>query len=274
MTRRKRWAVIGGAAAVLGVASLAVARQQETAPGAVPPAAGGKAAAAPRVDPKANELLKRMSDYLSGLQTFSFVAEHATEVVLQSGEKLEFLADSNVMVQRPNHLRSDRRGEKANVSLYYDGKSVTIYGHRMNMYAMAAAPPTLDAAIDFTRKQLNVEAPAADLLYAAPYPILMEDVVSGTYVGEAVVDGAKCHHLAFRGNETDWQVWIEDGARPLPRRYVIVSKKVVGTPEFQVELRAWNLSPQVTPEMFVFRPPPGSERIDFVGAAKAARQAR
>jgi hypothetical protein len=274
MSRRRRWAVVGAAAVVLGVASLAVARQQGTAPGAAPPAASGKPVAASKVDPKASDLLKRMSDYLSGLQTFSFVAEHATEVVLQSGEKLEYLADANVTVQRPNHLRSDRRGEKANVSLYYDGKSVTIYGQRLNMYAMAAAPPTLDAAIDFTRKQLNLEAPAADLLYADPYRILMEDVVSGTYVGEAVVDGAKCHHLAFRGNETDWQVWVEDGARPLPRRYVIVSKKVTGTPEFQVELREWNLSPSVTPEMFVFTPPPNSERIDFVGAAKAAKQAR
>src|SRR3954464_3371979 len=154
MTRRKRWAVIGGAAAVVGVASMAGARQQGTAPGGAPPAASGKAAAGPKVDPRANDLLKRMSDYLAGLQPFSFAAEHATEVVLQSGEKLEFLADSNVTVQRPNHLRSDRRGEKANVSLYYDGKSVTIFGHRMNMYATTAAPPTLDAAIDFTRKQL------------------------------------------------------------------------------------------------------------------------
>jgi hypothetical protein len=270
MTRRARWAVIGGAAvAVLGVASLAVARQPGTA---TPPAASEKPGAAPKVDPKANDLLKRMSDYLSGLQTFSFAAEHATEVVLKSGEKLEFLADSNVTVQRPNHLRSDRRGEKANVSLYYDGKSMTIYGHGMNMYATAAAPPTLDAAIDFARKQLNLEAPAADLLYADPYKVLMEDVVSGTYVGEAVVDGTKCHHLAFRGNDSDWQVWIEDGARPLPRRYVIVSKKVAGTPEFQVELREWKVSPPVTPETFVFTPPPRSERIEFVGAAKAVKQ--
>jgi hypothetical protein len=274
MTRRKRWAAIGGVAmAVLAAASLAAARQQGTTQGAAPPASG-KPAAASKVDPKADEVLRRMSDFLSGQQTFSFAAEHATEVVLQSGQKLEFLADSNVTVQRPNHLRSDRRGEKANVSLYYDGKSVTLYGHGMNMYATAAAPPTLDAAIDFTRKQLNLEAPAADLLYADPYRVLMEDVVASTYVGEAVVDGVKCHHLAFRGNETDWQIWVEDGARPVPRRYVIVTKKVTGAPEFQVELREWNLSPQVTPGMFVFTPPPKSERIDFVGAAKAAKQAR
>jgi hypothetical protein len=274
MTTGKNWILhavtLAAIAAGLLLAPAAGARQQA---GEQPrPAASAKVK--PAIDPKADEMLRRMSDYLAGLKSFSFAAEHATEVVLKSGEKLEFLADSTVTVQRPNMLRSDRKGEMADVSFIYDGKAMTIYGRRMNMYASADAPPTLDAAIDFARERLNLEAPAADLLYSNPYKVLMEDVVSGTYVADATVDGVKTHHLAFRGNETDWQIWIEDGPRPLPRRFVIVSKKVASDPEFAVELREWNLEPRVTPDMFSFKPPAGAERIDFVSAGKTARPAR
>jgi len=32
--------------------------------------------------------------------------------------------------------------------------------------------------------------------------------------------GVECEHLAFRGHVTDWQLWIETGAKPVPRKYV------------------------------------------------------
>jgi hypothetical protein len=228
----------------------------------------------PTVEPKADQLLKQMSDFLAKQQAFSVGTEHGTEVVLKTGQKLDLVANSNVVIQRPNRLRTDRSGEIADLSFYYDGKEITLYGRKMNMYATAEAPHALDAAIDFARQQLDLEAPAADLLYSNPYKVLMEDVVSGSYIGEAVIDGKQCHHLAFRGNETDWQIWIEDGARPLPLRFVIVSKKVTGAPEFTVTLKNWNLNPTINPDLFTFTPPPKAERIEFVrlGQIKQTRR--
>jgi hypothetical protein len=92
----------------------------------------------------------------------------------------------------------------------------------------------------------------------------MEDVVSGTYVGPATVRGVSCHHLAFRGNETDWQLWIEDGPRPVPCKFVITSKKVQGLPEFTVEFSQWNFSPRLGDEVFHFTPPGDAKRINFL----------
>jgi hypothetical protein len=224
-----------------------------------------------RVDRRADRLLRRMSDYLAGLRSFEFTADHTTEVVTKDGQKLQFVATSDVAVQRPNRFRSHRRGEVADASLYYDGDSLTIHGKRLNFYAQAPAPPTLDRAIDFAREQLDMEAPAADMIYSEPYEILMEDVVSGRYVGTAEIDGRTCHHLAYRGREVDWQLWIADGDRPLPCRYVIVTKNVKAAPEFGVEFRRWNTRPELSAEAFEFRPPQGAKRIEFLSLKAGAR---
>ena len=54
-----------------------------------------------------------------------------------------------------------------------------------------------------------------------------------------MVDGVECDHLAFRNLETDWQIWIERGERPLPRKYVITSKTVATAPQYTLRLRDW-----------------------------------
>jgi hypothetical protein len=53
----------------------------------------------------------------------------------------------------------------------------------------------------------------------------MEDVIEAAHIGRGVVDGVECEHLAFRNRETDWQIWIEVGAKPIPRKYVITSNR-------------------------------------------------
>jgi hypothetical protein len=225
-----------------------------------------------RIDPRADALLRKMSTDLAGMKRFSFDAEHTTEVVTKDGEKIHVLASSSAVVQRPANLRSDRRGPRGAVTLYYDGNNLTVYGARENLYATTKAPGTLDKTIDFAREDLGLEAPAADLLYTDAYSALMEDVVSGTYVDDTMIDGRVCHHLAYRGNETDWQIWIEDGPRALPCRFVITSKKVTGMPEYTVELRNWKVNPALPENEFAFTPPRGAGRIDFLAAAKRQEQ--
>lgn len=235
--------------------------------------ARAKSAATPqqgasKVDFDADAMLRSMSDYLGSLQSFSFSADHTIEVVLKTGEKQQYVAASTVSVQRPNKLRSDRRGEHADLSFIYDGKTVTLFGKRNNMYAQADAPDTIDGMIDFARETLDIDAPAADLLYSKPYDILMEDVVSGTIVGPATVDDKPCTHLAFRGNNVDFQLWIQDGGTPLPLRYVITTKDVKSEPQLIVQIHDWNTTPSLAPELFTFAPPAGAQKIEFLGLSQ------
>jgi hypothetical protein len=224
------------------------------------------------IDPKADALLRKMSTDLADLQAFRFKADHVMEVVTKQGEKIQSVAESSVSVQRPNQLRVDRMGPLGGATVYYDGTTLSIYGKRDHLYATTKAPGNLDATIDFARDQLAIDAPGADLLYSAPYAALTEDVVSGRYMGAEPVGNRMCHHLAFRGHETDWQLWVEDGPRALPCRYVINSKRVIGSPEYAVTLSSWNLAPAFPPETFAFTPPPEAGKVDFVALKDIAQR--
>lgn len=224
------------------------------------------------IDPAADEVLHRMSAYLASLGSFRVDAHSVDELVLKNGQKLQELASSRLAVKRPNRLRSDRLGPASDVVFRYDGGEFSVYGKRTGMYATTAAPANLDHAIDVARDKLGIYAPGADLLYADPYAVLTEDVVHGMYVGLEPVDGVNCHHLAFRGKDVDWQIWVQDGAQPLPRRYVITSKNEPGQPEFVVNLSRWEPQASIPDQEFSFAPPPGATRIEFLTRGNTARR--
>src|ERR1044071_6472183 len=159
-----------------------------------------------------------MSTDLADMTAFRFNTDQVMEVVTRQGQKIQSVAESTVWVQRPNKLRADRMGPLGGATVYYDGSKLSVYGKRDNLYATTRAPDDLDGTIDFAREKLGLAAPGADLLYSNPYAVLMEDAVSGKYLGIEPVGNRMCHHLAYRGNQTDWQLWIEDGPRALPGR--------------------------------------------------------
>jgi hypothetical protein len=228
-------------------------------------AGGPRAAGAqPAIEPKAAEILRAATGYLGGLQRFSVETDNAIEVVLASGQKLEFENPVRVTVRRPDRLRAERVGDLVDQLFVYDGKSLTLHDRGRGYYATVAAPATLDAMLAFAQDSLDIVAPAADLLYADAYRLLTEDATSGIYVGPSTVGGVRCHHLAFTGPEVDWQLWVEDGAQPVPRKYVITSKLVPGSPEFSVRVRRLDPAAAAPDDLFAFSPPEKAERIEFL----------
>ncbi len=206
-----------------------------------------------------------MCDYVRGLQSFTVQALNTLEVILVDGEKLAFESVADVTVQRPR-IRSHRVGVDE-AEFLYDGKTLTVYSKKGNFYASQPAPPTLDAAMDFLRANLSIDLPGTDLLYADAYAGLMEDVFEADYIGLETLAGAHAHHLAFRGREVDFQVWVEDGDRPLPRKYLITTKWMTGAPTFGISMTNWNVSPRIDPAAFVFTPPSGARKIEFLKTA-------
>jgi hypothetical protein len=265
--RTTRWLVPSVLAGLLATAAHTYGQRREPAPRPAQPQRA-------RDDqPQPDRLLRQMSNTLSRMQSFRVTTDFALEVVTREGQKLEMVGTSNVAVRRPNGLRVDRRGEQTDLSFFYDGRSMTLYGRGNDMYATVEAPPNLDEAIDFARERLDIEAPGADLLYSDPYRILTEDARQGTYVGRAVIDGIVCHHIAYRGENVDWQLWIDAGDRPLPRRYNIVTKDVQGQPEFTVNLRDWETDVALPETLFTFTAPAGAQQIEFL-ALREEREER
>ena len=128
-----------------------------------------------------------------------------------------------------------------------------------------------DAMVDYARDSLDIVAPAGDLITIDAYDRLTADATSGFVVGKSVVDGVRCDHLAFRSGAVDWQIWIEDGDKPLPRKYVITSLDIPQAPQFAQVMSNWSTDTAFKAEHFEFTPPSGSRAIRFlpVGAAGA-----
>jgi len=226
------------------------------------------------IDPQAEKLLRRMSDYLAGRQQFTLKAESTLEVVLTSGQKLQYDSPATLSVSRPNKLRAHRKGDISNQEFFYDGKMLTLYNPRENLYATTAAPATLDETLDFAREKLDVVAPAAELLYKNASEKMLKESTSGFVVGPSVVGGVKTTHLAFRGAEVDWQIWIEDGDKPLPRKFILTSKKVTGEPQFTVLIRNWDVAAKLTNQEFNFTPPKGAKKIEFLKLSAETAKAK
>jgi hypothetical protein len=216
------------------------------------------------VEPRADAVLRSMTGYVGSQQKFSVTAETTLEVVTTEGQKIQFTAPATMTVVRPNKLVAQRRGDIVDQMMFYDGKSLTLYNPSTRHYATVPAPATLDAMLDMAYQQLDLIAPGADLIDTRAYARLMQDVQSGVYLGTAVVAGQRCHHLAYRALEVDWQLWVREGDTPAPCRYVITSKTVAGAPQFAVQILKWDTSPDVSAARFRFVAPAGTQRIEFL----------
>ena len=106
--------------------------------------------------------------------------------------------------------------------------------------------------------------PGADLL-SDIYDQLMPEVTDAKYLGTGVIGGVECDHLAFRTKDVDWEIWIAQGARPYPCRYVITSKLIDGAPQYSVQLRDFKTGSEVASDDFSFTVPASAKEIDLSG---------
>jgi hypothetical protein len=243
-------------ALVLGVA-LALAPLAQ-AQDAAPPATQGLRTASP-VSAEAQAVLDRMTTYLRTLQTFAIDSQSSRDEVVALGYKVQNNERARLLVQRPNRLQAEVRGDVRNRAYYYDGARLTIYSPDDAAYVRFAATDNLRTLVG-NLLDAGVEMPLMDVLYQAAEGSLTRDVVGGVLVGDATIDGVETVQLAFRQPDIDWQLWVDKGERPLPRRILITTRHEVGEPQYEATLH-WDLAPKVSPASFAFKPPAGATEI-------------
>ena len=209
----------------------------------------------------AGSILKAMADYLSRQENLSLKFDADVEAVTPAVEKIQFSASGEVTMSRPNKFRISRTGGYADVELISDGSNVTVFDRGGNRFAQVPAVGSFDTVVDKLRNEALLEIPGADLFLSKPYEVLMAGVLEAKHLGRGVVGGVECEHLAFRNLDTDWQIWVEVGDRPLPCKYVITSKAVGAAPQYTLRLRDWKTGVSPAPDAFAFKPPEGSSGV-------------
>ncbi|MDZ7589359.1 MAG: DUF2092 domain-containing protein [Rubrivivax sp.] len=206
-------------------------------------------------------MLKAMSDYVGRQNTIELSFDSDIEVITPSLEKIQFTNSGDALLQRPNKLRAHRVGGYADVAMSFDGKTVSILGKHINAYAQFEAPGSVDQLIAAMRAGHGVALPFADLLLTSSYDALVAGVLEAKYIGRGVIDGRECEHLAFRNFDTDWQLWIETGASPIPRKMVITSKTLNSAPQYTLRVKAWKTDVKPAADAFVFLPPSNAKKL-------------
>jgi hypothetical protein len=132
-----------------------------------------------------------------------------------------------------------------------------------NVHYEVASPGTLDDVVDMITAQLNVRPPLAHLIYSNLRRVFNIRIETGRYMGEDEINEVNCDHLAFRNLDADWQVWVEQGDRPVIRRLVIRYKSRLGYPTFRAELEDWDVDADLPDALFETVVPNGSRKVEL-----------
>jgi hypothetical protein len=259
--------VLGLATMLLGAPVLA---QTVQPPQATPPQAEKAAVPAPQAEkatapePDPRQILQKMCDFLKSQQQFTYKSEVADDQVYKGGKKLQYGIDMETSVRRPDRLMVNAEGDLVNKQFFFDGKTITLYDKTDNVYGVLEVPPDIESALEKANKDFGVRVALTDLASPNLCEHINKRIKHSLYVGLHKVRGVPCHHLSFDGDETQFQVWIDAGAKPLPRKVVLTHKQLPGSPQWTAYLTDWNFSPQLVDSLFVFTPPQGAEKIKFI----------
>lgn len=215
------------------------------------------------VEPRVQELMRRMSDRLAQVTALAIEAEEIYDEVPADRPRTQLMNVRHVAMRRPDRLVADAAGDAQNRALWYDGKTASSLDREQNVWTSGAVPPTVDGALDWIFDQTGTVVPLADFLYADVYDRLMSDVQRGVYLGVHDAAGVPCHHLSFEQATIDWQLWIDAGPDPLPRKLVIAYKTEDEVPQYSVTIRKWNVKADLPEALFRFTPPAGAKRVDI-----------
>jgi hypothetical protein len=214
-------------------------------------------------DDRALMLLKGMSDKLAGAKTLSFTFRGLVPIAAPTGQFVSMFASTRVVMQRPDKLLVQARGDLFPSDLYYDGKTVTAIGLDKKFYAQrVAAGGAVEALLREPLPGTDTVAPFFDLLVPDPYAGLTKDLSSALWVGQSTIAGVKTEHLAFTSPGVEWEIWI-GSADKLPRVMVVSYRSGERQPTFTAEFSDWKLDTALPARTFNAPIPKGAVKIEF-----------
>ncbi len=209
----------------------------------------------PNIDPMSARILRRMSDFLRQKQKFKVSGRVTFDAVQETGQKIQFNEIRAVSLNRPNKLFGTiKRDDGTERRIWSNGGRLTIYEVKDEIFSTIAVPKKIDEMLDHVSTRYGINMPLSDFLYETPYEKLITGVKSGFYVGLHRVEGVSTHHLAFRQELVDWQIWIAAEGPPVPRKIVIDYKDAKNQPQFTTHFDKWNFTSAHADADYSFEP--------------------
>lgn len=228
-----------------------------------------RAAESPSIDATATATLQSMGTYLRSLRAYRVHAETTDEDVLENGQKILYSETADILAKAPNRLWAEVVGDRRYRILYYDGKTLNVFAPRVGYYASISAPPTTKQLDTLLVNRYDLSIPLRDLFLwgsAGWSSAGTENVID---VGPSEVNGSTCEQYAVRQKDIDWQIWVQLGPYPLPRKIVISNRTDAERPQ-HTAVYTWDLAPSFNDATFTFTPPAGALRVPLARSAFVA----
>ena len=217
----------------------------------------------PNIDPQAAEILRNMSYFLGSKEQYTFKAEVMFDQLVNSNRKIQYSGEEKVYIKKNGNLTIEYVTDLGGYKLWFEDGKATILELPTNLFSIATLSATIDQALKKLKDQYNFTPALSDLLFINTFRALTANVQSGSYFGTSKVFGVRCDHLAFVQQDIDWQIWIESGKRPIPRKFVITYKQLPGSPQFIAILKDWVIDKPITHFAFKANIPNLNQRTDM-----------
>jgi len=228
----------------------------------------------PSISAEASAALAQMAKSLMSRQ-FSFQAHTLRVYADVDGRFLHIGHTMKLLIRRPDRLRVDIDGDDGATQVFYDGKTLVLYGPAKKEYVSLPVPDTIGAMIKEAESRVGFDFPLEDFLSSTPDKSLLSGVTEGKIVNEVTIDGAPAQHLTlFQPPGLELELWLTKDAQSLPKRLFITYRSIPGQPNFIASFSDWNFSVTPTDADFTFQAPEGAKQVELKAPAAPPAKAK
>ncbi len=209
------------------------------------------------------DIYRQAAAHIAAATAMSFHVEKRFDVVLFDGAKVEYSGALDVFANSAGGFFLDYGDDISSRQAWYDGKEMTLLDAINNLYAVTPASGSNAQALTQVGEEHGLEMPLAPLLkrkLADDFEYLGE----ASYLGIHDAEGDACHHLLFRGESNDLQVWVSTGEQPLLRKLVVTFWDIEGAPQQALTFSEWNLDAEIAADIFEAKIPEDALPIEFL----------
>ncbi|MGB8465150.1 MAG: DUF2092 domain-containing protein [Terrimicrobiaceae bacterium] len=218
---------------------------------------------------RADTILRQMSNTLGAAQYFSFKVDREIDPPLAKKLGLQERTRIEVAVRRPDKLVALSTSKADVRKLFADGRQLTVFDVKQNLYSTVPMPASLDALPAKLAEKYGFAPPLAEFVVSDPYKDILWRIKSQTYLGtvrrsSGFLNQVECHRVALSGSLADAELWIAVTDH-LPRKLTArISGSSGDAGGLTIVFSDWNMAAKLPDRAFVFTPSKNAQQIPMI----------
>jgi len=172
------------------------------------------------IDPKAEEVLRKMADLLKNAKTYQVSSTWVTDASAQ-GLQNKSVSNGRVILERPNKFVFRMSGDSPQTLVLSDGNQLTTYLEKYRGIAHEPIPEDFSSMAGSLVSQVIGQTPYHAFLFSTdPYTALVGDASKIAYHGVETRNEVPCHHLEVFRPGPGFDLYIQEGEQPVVKAIV------------------------------------------------------